>query len=755
MPISIRLLSDHCPDGGGVPIRSLDTVEVAFVWKSLATSILLPQWTTGHFVSPSGSPIYHCQVLINSAPPYIVAHEHTWQVVQLCVDRIYAASLPSKEYPNANKKHRQGRCLLSKTIEDLVFSCFQGIAVRLKSNQNKRRDPDRSTRPELEKGHQLTGLGLAAQGHPEKPVRFAREKYFPADWQLCTTQFLSLFHRFGYIYRPLSGSSWYSAEEKWKLTDSEILKAIACVHTKFYLGCRAGKTSRFAVLDIDAGSKFHSQKQLQRILSLLAKAGLTKASLYRSSYSGGWHLYIFFSEPINATDLRRQLLALFSLNGIEIGKGTLEIFPHRGDASQGQGLRLPLQPGWAWLNKETLEVEIERSALSSTKALELFIDALDGDCNTYQDFRRLKTYVQELEQRKSVLQETCDSVTSNVIPLRRAATLVEGEFANFVLGIFRQLPPGMQPDTWYKGRLFHLQGLSGPSQRAEAIFCLSHYLFYGDPSRALPALGYGYEEERKWAIEQFLETRNNGQSRDINAGKSDAVEQADRAANWRPAHKKDGARKFVAQQPIAWVRANVNRKLDARNRISAALTLLKAGNRSFTTVELQEAAACSRRTLYDHADIWRKDYEDLSEGFFSICTGEYNAVDGATSQESQPPSTTPVKFAPPGLLAARRIAEEISNRSLRDKKRKENNGLVIAKSAESEWHAKVASLFAEPLQTLSVERLKASLSVLPALLLLAPCEEDLCNLQTLLQKLRAELVSRLTGPKSLIVPETS
>ncbi len=43
-------------------------------------------------------------------------------------------------------------------------------------------------------------------------------------------------------------------------------------------------------------------------------------------------------------------------------------------------------------------------------------------------------------------------------------------------------------DNWYKGRLYHLNGLTGPSQRAEAIECLGHYLFYGDPSRDLPAL---------------------------------------------------------------------------------------------------------------------------------------------------------------------------------------------------------------------------------------------------------------------------
>lgn len=68
-------------------------------------------------------------------------------------------------------------------------------------------------------------------------------------------------------------------------------------------------------------------------------------------------------------------------------------------------------------------------------------------------------------------------------------------------------------DSWYKGRLFYLNGLTGPSQRAEAIETIGHYLVYGDPSQALPALGYGYENEREWAIHQFLMDRTNGQSK--------------------------------------------------------------------------------------------------------------------------------------------------------------------------------------------------------------------------------------------------
>jgi hypothetical protein len=202
----------------------------------------------------------------------------------------------------------------------------------------------------------------------------------------------------------LSGGSWYSADERWKLPDSEILKAIACAHPKFFIGCRAGKSTRFAVLDIDQKSRYHNKQSLDKLLHALSDAGLSRSSLYRSSYSGGWHLYLFFEEPINSADLRKQLIKLLTLNDFQVGKGQLEIFPHPGgDGSLGLGLRLPMQPGFAWLDKKTLDIDYERHELDPTQALELFVDVLDGDSNSYAAFRQLKTYNEQLEKRKAAV----------------------------------------------------------------------------------------------------------------------------------------------------------------------------------------------------------------------------------------------------------------------------------------------------------------------------------------------------------------
>lgn len=595
------------------------------------------------------------------------------------------------------------------------------------------------------------------RAQPESaPTRFARQDYFPEGWQTCVAQFVELFHRYGYIYKPLSGGSWYSSNEKWKLPDSEILKAIACAHPKFFIGCRAGKATRYAVLDIDDKSLYHNKRSLDKLLQVLSEAGLSRSSLYRSSHSGGWHLYIFFDEPINSADLRKQLVKLLTLNDFHISKGQLEIFPHPGaEGSQGLGLRLPLQPGWAWLNKQTLEVEYERYELSATKALEFFLDVLDGDANTYAAFRQLKSHVQELEvRREAAVVHGLGRSDSNVIPIRRTeATAKPGEFTDFVRGVFRKLPPGIIVDNWYKGRIYHLNGLTGPSQRADAIECVGHYLFYGDPSRDLPALGYGYEQEREWAIREFLSARNNGQSNDINRGRADALAQVERAANWRPAHKKDSdTQKYAPVRPISWIRENANRKTNARKRIADGLDGLKKLQRSFTTVELQEAAGCSRETLYNHADIWRKDYEDLAEGFFAICTDEYNVVVGGGSTQTSPPTPSHEKITPPGLLAARRVAYEISMRTEREKQKSHKTSVRSQEASEKEWLGNVTRLTETEPSRLSVHELKALLTVLATYLAMAPNEESQKFVQVRISRIRVLLSEAADKPLFVVRP---
>ncbi len=393
--------------------------------------------------------------------------------------------------------------------------------------------------------------------------------------------------------------------------------------------------------------------------------------------------------------------------------------------------------------------------------MENSFDALESDSNSYRAFKKLKQYNEKLEARKAKASEHGLSVSTNVVPIKRSADILQpGEYTDFVRAVFQELPPGIICDNWYKGRLYHLYGLNGPSQRAEAIVCLSHYLFYGDPSRNIPALGYGYEQKRQWAITKFLSARHNGQSKEINKGSSDALAQVSRAASWTPAHIESGKKiKYTKEQPIAWLKANDNRKKDARSRIQQAHDLLKKQQRSFTTVVLQEMAQCSRDTLYKHQDIWRatyedrKDYSDLASGFFANCTGEYNDVVGADSSKIMPPSTSGSENTPTGLLAARRIAYEISTRSKRDiqKARKEN--AKSRKDFYDKWAIEVAELIKPPPQSLSLEKIKALLVLLAHYLSLAPTKEDEEQLVLHMAELKKEMGARIESCP-LFIPDS-
>ncbi|MBX9719750.1 MAG: hypothetical protein K2X81_00005, partial [Candidatus Obscuribacterales bacterium] len=446
------------------------------------------------------------------------------------------------------------------------------------------------------------------------PPRFVRDKYFPSSWNSGEDRFCALFHKYAYIYKPLSGGNWLSAEEKWQLTDTEILKAIACAHQKFFIGARSGKASWFAVLDIDTKSKYHTLEQVEKIRAILKAAGIENVVPYRSSSSGGWHLYIFFDQPVSSRDLNKQLTLLLQLNKFKVEKGQLEIFPNPGThGSLGYGLRLPMQPGWAWLNPETLEPAAERDEITAVEALGLFLLDMDTSSNKYHDFHQLKSHVQELLKQseklpsKAVLSPA--SRTNNVVSLKARNVQLEPltKSSDLLKDVFGTIPPGIIPDVWEQGRSYYADGLTGPSQRADAIFSLGHYLFYGDPEQNLEALGYGCEQIRQELIEEIISSKHNGQSDDLNEGRSDALAQIRRASNWRPVDKLEST-PYFDEIPISWILENAKRKRNARARIAQAVKELRAECRQLTATLIQSRAKCSWTTLYKHSDLWKEDW---------------------------------------------------------------------------------------------------------------------------------------------------
>lgn len=584
------------------------------------------------------------------------------------------------------------------------------------------------------------------------PFRFSRAQFFPASCDEKVQKFLKLFHRYGYIYKPLSGGSWLSANESWQLTDTEILKAIACVHSKYILGYRAGRATRFAVIDIDAGSRYHNKTEFNRILQTLSKAGLQHSVLYRSSDSGGWHLYLFFDEPISSKDLRKQLFELLRLSGYVIAKGTLEIFPHPSDSSIGQGLRLPLQPGWAWLNEESLVVRDDRLELNPSEALAMFLSDLENEANTRHDFHQMRAYVEALAARQEQVKiETRKNASfNNVIPLIKVKAIPNGESTELVQSSFGHLPPNINAENWVKGRTFYQHGLFAPSQRAEAIFCLSHYLFYGDPMFDIRPLGYGYEDEREWTIRQILELKHNGQSQEINKGTRDAWSQAYRAAHWTPASQthEEKSKAFKRVVPKAWERNNANRKVDARKRIREAIETLITIREKFTVRDIREQAGCSMETLYRHADIWQVFYQQANQKHLAVVTDEYNGVVGGCSPETAARPLPTFSDMPPGRLAARQIVDELKMRTERDKKKRKKQTQQLRDDRFEFWQRKVDEITAIPPTQLQTKKLSAVIATLGFFLGLSPTEDDELALRRKIQAYRDELAERTAGPET-------
>jgi hypothetical protein len=580
----------------------------------------------------------------------------------------------------------------------------------------------------------LTGLALA-QPSAAGPTRFDRRKFFSVG-DTTTAEFLSLFHRYGYIYKPFSGDSWLSADERWKLTDSEILKAAACQHKQYLLGARSGKTTRFAVLDIDAGSQYHNQRDLNRLINHLMAVGLAEPVLYRSSYSEGWHLYMFFEQPVPSKEIHKLLTQHLRNAGFTIRPGTLEVFPNPGDRGLGYGLRLPLQPGWAWLDPNTLETTCERDILEPATALNKFVADLEDFANEPAAYEQFKTSVQQMA---SAQREIADRV-ERAIGKTSSHIHIANELAMAAIErVFQTPPPGIIADVWWRGRGYFESGLTGPSQRADAIFSLGHYLFYGDPEKLLEPLGYNYEEERRYAIESILAAKSHGHSRDLDRNRADATKQIGRCAHWLPANRKDKETKpYKKVVPISWARHNGKLKADAISRIKGAMDELVAAAVRFKVADLEQLAGCSRSTLYAHKAIWYALYQELKQ-LPQKSSDEYNAVVGAAGLESGSPASVCAMDMPPGRLAARRVALQLSEKIENDKQKKQKYIEAISDRYLLSWKAKVLAALPPDLAAADVRQLKTCAPILLALVAGAPDEEHQIWLQEQLQIIRRRL----------------
>ncbi|MBW4542515.1 MAG: hypothetical protein KME43_25795 [Myxacorys chilensis ATA2-1-KO14] len=186
-------------------------------------------------------------------------------------------------------------------------------------------------------------------------------QHFPSfegvrEW---TDKFLALFpHRYDYIWaeHPHAG-----AKVDWQTETRHPLNDRLIQQGAYLYGIRFGAETQYCLLDIDAGSLYHPNRDpfaLGRITGALEPLGLVESLICTSSHSGGLHLYFPFSKAQSSWQLAIAVATMLENSGFKLVPGQLEVFPNPkpyiadGTPSLFNAHRLPLQTGSYLLNDE-------------------------------------------------------------------------------------------------------------------------------------------------------------------------------------------------------------------------------------------------------------------------------------------------------------------------------------------------------------------------------------------------------------------
>lgn len=421
------------------------------------------------------------------------------------------------------------------------------------------------------------------------------------ELDLLRQEFLSLYpHRAKYICKLKNQDKWRT----WTgpLDDHQILAVIADGGRGGLLrGAHWSALTRFAVLDIDRDSRYHNKDVLGTLAKALAMVGL-ESKLYRSSESGGWHLYLPFDEWANSKEVEETLKRWLKVNGYQVKSGQLEIFP------SGNALRLPLQPGFAWLDS-TGEIERERNSMNLQDALTFFLSDLELNARSWSDAKKLiESQIREADRAAGRdAQEHQDAIdVEDFEDLFRYRTIEE---------------------NCETARKYLASGLTESGTRHKAIYSIQHLLWHGDDELKVPKLpGPRNAEKRFQFLRKWIEENHNGKCRHINVGNWDRVEShirrvcawkaidVFRESRYEPYKLTQRAQDRLfdlarGKNTVLNMRdfrvANEKRQAEAREKIKRAVSYCLSEHIAITRRKLQALTGCSPNTVRKHADLWR------------------------------------------------------------------------------------------------------------------------------------------------------
>ncbi len=434
-------------------------------------------------------------------------------------------------------------------------------------------------------------------------------------------QFLALFpHRYDYIWaeHPTPGTrpAWQT-ESRHPLSDRLIQQG------QYLYGVRFGAETRYALLDIDAGSAYHPQRDafaIPNLIAALEPLGLVNAVTITSSQSGGLHLYFPFDEPCSSWQIAIAIATTLETAGFKIYPGQLEVFPNPkpyspdGTPSLFNAHRLPLQTASYLLNATFQPIWTTQAHFLSQWQ---FVQS-----NNHLDTNVLKTILKQVKRQHMPVTGKADKFIHDLNAEIELGWTGPGQ-TNRLLGritmreyIFRHVLSGGEPRT---GQIL-----------VDAIVAVA---------RSLP--GYAqwcrHQHEIVARVEEWVNCIENSYYFPYGCAHGKFQAKGEAAAEQSPSEAAKALEAAIQKAPT-W---NQQRSASARDRIRYALTLLLESDSLPAKPTARFRALLSYGigggSLYRHRDLWHPNYLDQPSPDPQITVG----VDVGAKHSANNPCTFP------------------------------------------------------------------------------------------------------------------
>jgi len=373
---------------------------------------------------------------------------------------------------------------------------------------------------------------------------------------------------------PKARSSWqYWSKEKtedqekncstipYLLTDRQLLKHY--LSDSKMIALPLGAKTRYFILDIDSNSGYNNTDSVLHLFRLFESRHIILHAC-QSSLNQGIHLIGIFTRHIHVKRLIPFLAPFLEHHGFIIAGGQLEVWPSK--TTQNRPIRLPFQnqKGYYLLDPHN-DLNVARWPISPEDNISIFLSLEQND----PDVCNLKPPLVKLKQ-------------SPVKPIEQSHLGQNFDFEKYDMG-----------------KRFYEEGLTAPSQRQEALECISYYLFFN-------GYGYDHKEERYDLLVEWMSEKNNGYSREWNCQPKTVLKKIRSIADSEPRD-----RQRLRNNSFPYYEYNTQRAAECESRIALASKELALSGELYL-----KNGRINRRAIETRANVNRRTaqrYQELIE----------------------------------------------------------------------------------------------------------------------------------------------